>query len=145
MNTIRKSLLIAFLLIISVSAQAGTSFWSGFGFGAASGIMGSTIAHGVSRPHCHVVYQAKPIEVRTVRYTPIHSTNTLRQELGAAEREIDALDAKNGRLEEALDQERASNRKERRKQQRTINELQDTIKDLEFSIKKLENRINQVK
>ena len=139
-------LLMATLLLTGVMAHAGSSFWSGFGAGTATGIMGSNFAHACSRPR-YVVQEyprheyQRPVEVRTVHhYTPVNSALSLRQELNSAEQEIDALEAKNSRLEDQLQQERIFNRK----QQRKVDSLQDTISGLESSISMLEKKLNKL-
>ncbi len=136
-----NALLIATLLTVGMTAHASSSFWSGFGVGTATGIIGSKIGPECSRPR-YVVHECpRPVEVRTVHhYTPVNSTSTLRQELNSAEREIDALEAENSRLENKLQQERIFNRK----QQRKIDSLQDTINGLEASISILEKKFNKL-
>jgi len=140
-----NALLMATLLLTGITAHASSSFWSGFGVGATTGFMGSNIAYACHRPRYVVHEYPRPVEVRTVHhYTPVNSTSLLRQELNSAEQEIDALEAKNSRLENQLQQERIFNRKEQRNQQREIDSLQDTISGLESSISMLEKKINKL-
>ncbi len=129
-NRYKPAILAGALMLCQPAIQAKHGFWTGFGIGTSTGILGSKIinpGHGCPR------YEYPRYECPRTRYVEVQrvpSSSYLRQEIKDLEQENygliqekDQLEQENNSLQRKLEQERGK----RKKYQQKINSLEKKL------------------